>query len=538
MQTNSFLNELGNTIKNKLSQTFAATNSLISSISNYSIDSSIFTGADLESFKEKIAQGMNFDSNDSIFYNNINNVGVEDVFDYFDKNGDGVIDEDEISNISSYDGESENISSTDMMYAFTSMQYDGIVDNLENLFSQNKLTDQATKLYSANPNYSNYTASSSSNVKSSTKQETTQDKLDKIENEEIPELEKQKQEIIDEADANIKKENENLDNLIEENAEILGELGENYKAKQDEINECDNKINEYDSEINKTETEKFQQESTLANLKAELNALDTNTDNEEINAANEQRKSEINSQIQEIEAKIAQLEEKIEENKELKQEQEELKATKQEELNQIEEEIAKQNPELAKQMQEIQEKITSIKSDKETNVTEINSKINAKQIEALECQEKLGKKTGEAQSGPFAQYNAQRGQALAETANELYGNLTSGNSRCAAGVSNAISATFGYTTSGNGCDYGEVLSNLDDWVEVTDMVTGVEDLRNLPAGAIVSWSPYNTSSLGKYYGHVYISDGNGHGISDFKENITDYYISRNSQYRVFLPTDV
>ena len=95
---------------------------------------------------------------------------------------------------------------------------------------------------------------------------------------------------------------------------------------------------------------------------------------------------------------------------------------------------------------------------------------------------------------------------------------------------------FGYSTSGNGCDYGNVLAQRDDWVEITDSVQTLEDFQNLPAGAIVSWSPYNTTSLGNTYGHVYIADGQGHGISDFKEDITSYYMDRDSEWRVFLPT--
>lgn len=135
----------------------------------------------------------------------------------------------------------------------------------------------------------------------------------------------------------------------------------------------------------------------------------------------------------------------------------------------------------------------------------------------------------------MSKYNSQKGSSIASAAKSLYGGVTRAGGLCATGVSQAIKKSLGYQLHGNGCDYGNVLSGRSDWYEITDQVKNVQDLKNLPAGAVVSWSPYNTTSAGRIYGHVYICDGNGHGISDFTENISSYYMDRNSQFRVFIP---
>ena len=169
---------------------------------------------------------------------------------------------------------------------------------------------------------------------------------------------------------------------------------------------------------------------------------------------------------------------------------------------------------------------TAVLSERVLRKVREGVKIN--ELEAQKIEE-------ENQISPWGQYDEERGQALADAANSLNGDKTQGGGWCAAGVSAAIQKAFGYTTSGNGCDYGNVLSQRDDWAEITDSVQTLEDFQNLPAGAIVSWSPYDTTSLGNTYGHVYIADGEGNGISDFKEDITSYYMDRNSEWRVFLP---
>ena len=407
MSLNSFINKLGSVIKTKFEELTNDTELQSTFSKNYSIDASIFAGADLDTFKSKIAQGMNLDSSDSIFYQNINNAGVEDVFDCFDKNGDGKISEEEISEISSVDNNEDTISSLDMMNVFNSLAYKDILDTFDELVKAGQIdpqqaNTQAMQNYTSNiggSNYQNYgSQTQNGSTISSEEQYSTKDKLDKIENEEIPELEKQREETIQEYDEKIENEKKNLDELIEENKEELGKLGEDYDKKQKEIEQCDSKISEYDTKINEEKSKKHESESTLKNLEAELGALDTETNDEEINKTNKERKSEIETQIKELEEKIAQNDKKIEEYEKSQEKQKELKAQKQAELSAIQDKIAKENPDIAQKMEAIQTNIEKLESEKETKVEEIDKEIETKREEAKKYQEEIGKKTGEAES--------------------------------------------------------------------------------------------------------------------------------------------
>ncbi len=407
MSLNSFINKLGSVIKTKFEELTNDTELQSTFSKNYSIDASIFAGADLDTFKSKIAQGMNLDSSDSIFYQNINNADVEDVFDCFDKNGDGTISEEEISEISSVDNNEDTISSLDMMNVFNSLAYKDILDTFDELVKAGQIdpqqaNSQAMQNYTSNiggSNYQNYgSQTQNGSTISSEEQYSTKDKLDKIENEEIPELEKQREETIQEYDEKIEDEKKNLDELIEENKEELGKLGEDYDKKQKEIEQCDSKISEYDTKINDEKSKKHESESTLANLEAELGALDTETNDEEINKTNKERKSEIETQIKELKEKIAQNDKKIEEYEKSQEKQKELKAQKQAELSAIQDKIAKENPDIAQKMEDIQSNIEKLESEKETKVEEIDKEIETKREEAKKYQEEIGKKTGEAES--------------------------------------------------------------------------------------------------------------------------------------------
>ena len=143
--------------------------------------------------------------------------------------------------------------------------------------------------------------------------------------------------------------------------------------------------------------------------------------------------------------------------------------------------------------------------------------------------------TGVNTTAVSGEYNAEKGQAIANAANALYGNTSSGGGLCATGVSNAIEQVLGYHIYADGCTYGDALAERSDWYEVTNQYPTAESLYDLPAGAVVSWSPYNTDSAGSIYGHVYIVDGQGYEISDYKTAQSTYFADRGGTYRVFLP---
>ncbi len=528
MSFESFLTTLGNSIKSKLNKAFAANENSNSQMfaGNYSIDSSIFANADLNTFKEKIAQGLKLDSNESIFYDYINTAGVEEMFEMFDKDGDGVIEEDEINEVASKDNNDEDLSIYDLNYLFNSIPFEKILENYKNQIEAiNALNNYSTK------NLPSCTSKENS-VPVQSQEETIEEKIEKIENEEIPDLESQKQKITDNSNQEIEEQNKQLKDLIKQNEETLGILGDNYNNKQKETNECDEKINEHNTNINSAKSEKFKYESSLSNLEGELNALDTNTKDEEINTANKQRKSEIETQIEELNTKIENINKKIEELEKSKEEQEKLKATKEKELATILGNIEKQNPKLSQQIQTIQDKISEINTEKETSIAEIDKQIEVKRNEVTKYQAEIGKKTGEAQSGPFAQYNAEKGEALAKSALNVRG--TTG--WCLAGVNDSLENTneFGQRLSFSGAY--EAISALQGKVsgyenlasQFQEVSVSREDLKSLPAGTIVVWD----RSAGHQWGHISIALGDGRESSD---HITTQMTNRNAEYHVFIP---
>ncbi len=372
--------------------------------------------------------------------------------------------------------------------------------------------------------------------------------------------------VYEGSDESIKAAKDNMDDAKEEYEELLAdeaESNEEVKAakdeledKEDEIEKNEDDIKEADLKLTETKEQITTKENEISSLKSDKSALESSLASVKSTKVTENNEDEINSKIAELEEKIAA------KNDEIKTAEDELNDLKEDEKEDEKalDDAKELNETLKGERDAIEEKIKGLVSDKtkealekyqnlrseyetakETAISGKKAEITAVQDEITTLETKITeleaqKIQEENQISPWGQYNEERGQALADAANSLYGNVTKGGGWCATGVSQAIQKAFGYSTSGNGCDYGNVLSQRDDWVEITDSVQTLEDFQNLPAGAIVSWSPYDTTSLGNTYGHVYIADGNGHGISDFKENITSYYMDRNSEWRVFLPT--
>lgn len=98
------------------------------------------------------------------------------------------------------------------------------------------------------------------------------------------------------------------------------------------------------------------------------------------------------------------------------------------------------------------------------------------------------------------------------------------NSLCDAGVANTqIKCASAYQVAGK-------LNNNKNFKQVS---VSKEDLKNLPAGCVIVWQPYNDSK-GNYHehGHIAVTLGNGKEASDHVQNIANI----NSLYSVFVPT--
>lgn len=372
--------------------------------------------------------------------------------------------------------------------------------------------------------------------------------------------------VYEGSDESVKEAKDAMDEAEEEYKELLAdeaESNEEVKAAKDElenkekeIEENEEDIKEADLKLTETQEQITTKEDEISSLKSDKSALESSLASVKSTKVTKNNEDEINSKIAELEEKIAakdneiqtaedelaDLKEDEKEAQEALDDAKELNETLKGERDDIEEKIKGLVSDKTKEaLEKYQDLRSEYETAKETAITDKKTEITAVQDEITTLETKISeleaqKIQEENQISPWGQYDEERGQALADAANSLYGGVTQGGGWCATGVSQAIQKAFGYSTSGNGCDYGNVLAQRDDWVEITDSVQTLEDFQNLPAGAIVSWSPYNTTSLGNTYGHVYIADGQGHGISDFKENITSYYMDRDSEWRVFLPT--
>ncbi len=517
MSMNEFFGNLEQQINRSIDRALSNTStSFTNPMAGASVDSSVFLGADLDKFTEIVNQGANSNSDESVFYGQINSSGVEDMFESIDEDGDGVIEEEELRKASMSDGNVDNLSVLDLRSLVNSMPYDKILNNLK------------SQIASAGSN--NTGGSSGVYAPGVNAQDTVQGKLDNLESKEIPELKEQRQEIIDKAQEEIDAKKQESEELVQQNQETLDELGEQHSAKQDEINECDTKINDFTNKISEAKSEKHSHESTLSNLEGELSTLSTDTGDEETDAANAQRKSEIESQIQELKEKIAELEEQIEEYEAQKQEQINLKAQKQEELAAIQEEISQQEPMLAEQLQAIEDEIKAIETQRDEQVAAIDSEIEAKEQEALGYQKDLGERAGQLQSSTLGAYNAEKGELLAENALDVAG--TTG--WCLRGVNNSLEETYGQRLSfsaayeaipalqGNVAGYEDLAAKFQQ-VEVSR-----DELASLPAGSIVVWD----RSEGHEYGHISIALGDGRESSD---HITQQITNRDADYYVFIP---
>lgn len=483
MSLDTFLTKISGFIDEKIKQMEIKTTKQVDNPFMGEVNASIFAGADFSKFQNVIKDNMSSKNDDSIFFQNIDEFGAQKVFDYFDKNSDGTISEDEINELSSVDGDEKTISGYDLNYALNDIAMQELLDSFDNQVASGKIdpvasNNEAFNNYTSNIGGSNYkdygSQTHNGSTISSEQQYNSKEQLDKIQNEEIPQLEQKKKEVIQKAQEEVDLKNEQIQTLTEENKETLGTLGDELTQKQTEIQEIDTTISQTEAEISNLQSSIRTSESSLANLKSELGNLDTNTDDENINASNKQRKSDIESQIKNAEDKIAQEKEKIEEFEAIIKNQEELKTQKQEELTQVQDKISILNPQLAEQISQIQEDIAKIEENKDKEVAEIDAQIETKHVEAKKIQSEIGEKTGitSSQTGSKTVQEALKlaQQELAKGVYEFTGNndnpeidkyrngAANGQPWCAsfvswiygAGQNSDNAATFGYDASVSG----------------------------------------------------------------------------------------
>ncbi len=387
---NMFFAKYKQNVINQMQMQTQAQNTQTEPIGQNPIQTSVFVNQDINGFaqiiKQKGAQNPN-----SLFAR-ANDRDIQILFDHIDTDKNGKIDDKEAKAIANIDGDANSLSDED----FTSLCqkiYDSMCEQ-DRIASQ-----QAYQNQFGGANYQNYGSRMGNGSYLNTQEQySVKNKLDDIENKEIPKLKEQKEKIEADNKKYVEEQNKKIDEILQKEDEALGDLDDKYKGKQAEIDECDKKIEENDKKIAENKDSIHKSNSIIANLKSELANLKTDTDNEKINAQNTKRKAEIEKQITAEEEKIKLANEAIQKAEAEKKKQEELKTKKNEELQAIQDEIKKIKPEVAQEIEKIKKGIEEANKKTKADIEKIDKEIEIKRTQAIEYQKDLGERAGKAAS--------------------------------------------------------------------------------------------------------------------------------------------
>lgn len=214
--------------------------------------------------------------------------------------------------------------------------------------------------------------------------------------EEVEELEKQKQEIITEADQNISAKETEKDELVEKSDKVNDELKKEYQTAQNNLKETESAISETESTIDECNSTISGIENEISALEGEKGALSTSTGDEEVDKQNQSRLGEIDSQIQQKNTEKEEANKKLQEAEQKLTELQEKQKEQETKLAEVEAKIAEADPELATKMEKINGEIQDLKTQKTNDVKDIDAKIEAKRAEAKDEAKDAGKSKGNA----------------------------------------------------------------------------------------------------------------------------------------------
>ena len=503
----------------------------------------------------------------NIFYTDFINdlLENEEVQNIVDVDGNSQIDEEEIKAfleaIGKQDGDNESISLEDLFSTITNIgnntfsisEPEAVVETVE--------TTQTENVQQSSNNSANYNTGSGVRTSTQPKNPYAGMSVDEL-NSELNKKQGELSEVYSGSAPKLtelkEKENEAYKNYLDAVKNIDEKLAE-------ELDSCKTAVEDQEKLIDEKTLEITNQESVLADAEtAYKNAVSTketlegclsSLQNARSNATDEEKAeidakiSSVREQIEKAEdaveaAKIAEEEArtKLETLKEEKLELEEKLTSLQEALIAKEEEIAKAHPEIAelqKTYNDIKAEYSNTKDEMATTLkAEIQNIVKQRDITKTEEAKKADKQLRRDNTlSAFSLYNEEKGKSIADAAESLYGNNPYSGGMCGAGVSDALAKALGERMRGNGCQWGDILEDNDNFVEVTEEIT-IDDFDDLPPGAVISWSTYepgHTKSNGRY-GHVCIVRENGGEISDFASNkISTSYYDWGATFRVFIP---
>lgn len=373
---------------------------------------------------------------------------------------------------------------------------------------------------------------------------TKQKELSEVTSGETPEL-KDKQAAIDEA----------YDKYLEEVKNVDKDLAKELNDKKTEIDNKKQEISDKEAEISENECNVQDAKTAVSNAKSTMdsinsaissvqNALSGDISDEQKSSYNE-KLSSLKSQLQEAESakkdaetKLEEAEKALETSKDEKKTLEDELKTVEGEMEDIEKKILDENSEIKEYMDDYKQAQEDFDTAKADAISKAQEAVQVAQDAVTEVQNKLNEVLNKAiEASVGGEYNAEAGEKLAKNALNVRG--TTG--YCLGGVSDTLFATYGEGLPGLGSAYkaAEALRGntpgyegiASHFVEKTDYT--VDDLPNLPAGAVIVWENNGSRSdgLSTEHGHISISLGDGRESSDHIQN----QIRSARNFTVFLP---
>lgn len=240
------------------------------------------------------------------------------------------------------------------------------------------------------PKTSSANTSSSSSSSSSSKAKT------KTAEDEVEELRKKREEIINAADKNIEAKQKEKDDLVANNSKISTELKNEYASQQGTLKDIQSKKSDAQSSLDGHKASLSNLEADLAALEGEKGALKTDNKDSKVNSENKSRLSELKKSISAKKDKKEKLENKIKNDEAKLKDLEKKEKAQQAVVKDVETQIGQADPKLKSKIDKLNTSIEKLKSEKTKDVAEIDKKIKTKEAEQKKEAKKAGVNKGKA----------------------------------------------------------------------------------------------------------------------------------------------
>ena len=334
-----------------------------------------------------------------------------------DIDGDGVVSSSEaktfIEGMAGLDGDVESLSQEDIdalidsMGTTTESQLAKLVEEAikgveDALDKQREVAAQTASMPAMVGNASPASSTSSANrtnsstPSSSTSSRSASKSKTKTAEDEVEELRKQREQIINDADKKIESKQKEKDNLVSNNTKISTELKSEYSTQQKTLSDIQSKKSDYESKLSTHKGKLSDIDADIAALEGEKSTLKTDNKDSKINSENKSRLSELKKSISAKKEKKANLEEKIKNAEPKIKELEKKEKAQQKVVKDVEKQIGEADPKLKAKMDKLTAAIDKLKTEKTSDVAEIDKKIKTKETEQKKEAKKAGESKGKA----------------------------------------------------------------------------------------------------------------------------------------------